>query len=106
MNPSKELSPAPDFSNDSPLHSTECFELYIGPWPNPLWEGQQGYFILNTRTGVIEGVLGTEAMALQEMRLNQSQLDAALSGAGPQTTADDRAFQEMMARLNQGRNTE
>lgn len=100
MSLSKDLIPYPQFEGES-LHSSSDFEVYIGPWPTPMWEGQQGYHLVNKRTGVIEGVLGTEAMAIQEMNTQQSYMDAAQKGGGPTTTADDAAFQEMMQRLSE-----
>ena len=98
MSLSNDLIPYPTFEGE-PLHSSSDFEVHIGPWPTPMWEGQQGYHIVNKRTNVIEGVLGTEGMAIQELQAMQQQLDQATSGGGPITTDDDAAFQEMMQRL-------
>lgn len=95
-----DLMAKPDFEGVQPLHTTEDFHLYIGPWPTPMWEGQEGYHIINTRTGVCEGVIGTEAMALSEMQTQQSHLNQVLGGGGAVTTDDDAAFQEMMHRLS------
>ena len=82
-----------------PIFSMPNFEVYIGGWPNALWDGQLGYLLYNKRTNVCEGVFGTEAMSIRACREMETELAQTLSGEGPVTTSDDQAFQEMMKRL-------
>ena len=76
------------------------FSLHLAPWPNPLWEGQTGYMMVNNRYGTIEGVFGTEAMGIMECRTAVRELRNALDNAVQLASSDDQAFQEMMHRLH------
>jgi hypothetical protein len=99
MSLSDELIPEPVLGD--PIHVDGDFSIHVGPWPNPLWVGQQGYYMVNGRTNIIEGVFGTEAMGRGECRRANEELQQVLTGGGPLTTSDDAAFQAMMHRLNQ-----
>jgi len=98
MSLSKDLMPEPELA--APIFVEGDFSLHPGPWPNPLWQGQEGYYMVNNRTESIEGVFGTEAMGISETRRAHTELQQVLNGTGPVTTSDDAAFQEMMHRLN------
>ena len=85
----------------SPIREEGEFSLHTGNWPDPMWTGQRGYFIVNKRTGLIEGVFGTEASGIRELALANLELDQALKGGGAVSTSDDIEFQAMMQRLNE-----
>lgn len=84
-----------------PIFKEGDFSLHIGLYPKPIWAGQQGYYLVNLRTGCIEGVFSSEAHGIREVRFANVELQASFDSpkdAGVQS--DDAAFQEMMTRLH------
>ncbi len=85
-----------------PVYQTACgtFSVYIGDWPQGMWEDQQGYLLYNERHNICEGIMGTEALAITEARQQAEILLKVLAGESlTPETPDDREFQDMMARL-------
>lgn len=83
-----------------PIYETDSFAVYIGDWPQGMWEGQQGYLLYNKRHSICEGIMGTEALAIMEARQQEEILLKVIEGENlTPETPDDREFQEMMARL-------
>ena len=83
-----------------PIYQTDTFAVFIGDWPQGMWEGQQGYLLYNKRHSICEGIMGTEALAIMEARQQEEILLKVIEGESlTPETPDDREFQEMMARL-------
>lgn len=88
------------FKDKAPLHETKDYGIYVGAMVDKSWEGQRGYLLGNKRTGVVEGELSVEYVAIKTMRDVQEELDKVLGASeveAPVTDADE--FQAMVDRL-------
>ncbi len=87
------------------IYSTADFNVEVGVCTLQPWKGKVGYFIRNTRTGVVEAEGSVEYLAIQHCNEFQQLLDAVLKAPGEATpeVSEDMAFDEMMQRFTEAK---
>lgn len=71
------------------IFRTDNYRVEIGMFRLGEWEGKRGYLIINNRTGVAEGEVNVEAVAIRATKDMDEELTRVLSGEDDEIDVND-----------------